>query len=428
MPDQPGSGIRSLGGFAETHRHREVQMQGKAIATAIVLTAFAAATTAPVSGQSLKIAGREIQIHGSIQQGAAKSGGNNFLTMATKDISFGMTDGAVNVSSQITRKLRAGFQVYSRNIGELGNGQIWLDWGYVDYRFHDAFGLRAGKVKTPIGLFNDTQDMEFLYTWALLPQAVYPTDLRAVTIAHVGGDAYGTIRLKKAGALNYTVYAGCVGADPKGGYQYGLEDGGMQYTRNLKSRNVGADLRWDTPIDGLMVGYSRLAARADSQVQMPVKLPFGTVMYTIEANLRDWNRDAIYGDYQVGPARFSAEWRQERFLMETKPQAFKAAPLTVRGWFVAGSYRLHPKLEVGSYYSHFINNVSKPVSNPDNHIFDKVVTARVDINQYWHLKVEGHFVDGYGSTSYAHGFYLRSNPQGFARKTNMLVVRTGLTF
>lgn len=403
-------------------------MLRKILVRVFVVTAAVCALSVPAFAQSVKIAGREIQFHGSIQQGAVKSQGNNFLTMATKNVSFGMTDGAVNASSQITKKLRAGAQVYSRNIGELGNGQIWLDWAYADYRFHRAFGIRAGKVKTPIGLFNDTQDMEFLYTWALLPQSVYPTDLRAVTIAHLGADIYGAIRIKKVGTLNYTLYTGHVGADAQGGYQYGAEDGGMTYTRDLESRNTGVDLRWEAPLDGLTVGYSRLAAKADAEIQMPVKLPFGRVVYTIEVGLRDWNRTAVFGDYQTGPLRVSAEWRREDFLMETTPKVFKGAPATVKGWFVAGSYRLHPKLEVGSYYSHFINNVAKPAADPDNHIYDKVVTARIDINRLWHLKVEGHFVDGYGSTSYAHGFYLRTNPQGFERKTNMLVVRTGLTF
>jgi len=37
------------------------------------------------------------------------------------------------------------------------------------------FGVRGGKVKTVIGLSNDTQDYEFLNTFALLPQSVYPS-------------------------------------------------------------------------------------------------------------------------------------------------------------------------------------------------------------------------------------------------------------
>jgi len=68
--------------------------------------------------------------------------------------------------------------------------------------------MRGGKVKTTLGLYNDTQDMEFLHTWALVPQAVYPLDQRGETIAHLGGDIYGEIPIRRLGSLNYTVYGG----------------------------------------------------------------------------------------------------------------------------------------------------------------------------------------------------------------------------
>ena len=53
-------------------------------------------------------------------------------------------------------------------IGSLDDFKPQLDWAYGDYKFASWFGARAGKVKTAMGLYNDTQDMEFLHTWALL--------------------------------------------------------------------------------------------------------------------------------------------------------------------------------------------------------------------------------------------------------------------
>jgi len=92
--------------------------------------------------------------------------------------------------------------------------------GVADYRFKDWFGMRGGKVKTTLGLYNDTQDMEFLHTWALVPQAVYPLDQRGETIAHLGGDIYGEIPIRRLGSLNYTVYGGKRPNDPQGGFVY----------------------------------------------------------------------------------------------------------------------------------------------------------------------------------------------------------------
>jgi hypothetical protein len=56
------------------------------------------------------------------------------------------------------------------------------------------------------------------------------------------------------------------------------------------------------------------------------------------------------------------------------------------------------------------------------------VTGRVDITAFWHVKVEGHFIDGYGNLTYARGFYRRVNATGLTPETKMLVVRTGINF
>jgi len=66
---------------------------------------------------------------------------------------------------------------------------------------------------------------------------------------------------------------------------------------------------------------------------------------------------------------------------------------------------------------------------PANHIYDKVVVGRVDLNRYWNVKVEGHFMDGTGSGGiYPAGFYPQQNPNGYQRNTNALVLKTGVRF
>ena len=36
----------------------------------------------------------------------------------------------------------------------------WADWFDLDYRWKDWLGLRAGRVKLPYGLYNDTSDID----------------------------------------------------------------------------------------------------------------------------------------------------------------------------------------------------------------------------------------------------------------------------
>ena len=90
----------------------------------------------------------------------------------------------------------------------------------ADFKFNDWLGMRGGKVKTVFGLYTDSQDLAFLHTWAILPQSLYPLDLRSSTIAHLGGDVYGERPLpKNLGSIAYTAYAGSRFVDKYGGYR-----------------------------------------------------------------------------------------------------------------------------------------------------------------------------------------------------------------
>lgn len=382
-----------------------------------------ALSSAPVIAQtSFKVGETEVQAHGSIQQGFVWSDHNNFLTMPTTTGSGEMTDGSFNLSSQLTKKLRVGAQVYGRNIGQLGNGQVQFDWAFADFRVNDAIGVRGGKVKTALGLFNDTQDMEFLYTWAMLPQGVYPLDLRSVTIAHVGADIYGTIKLGGAGRLAYTAYAGKVGDDTRGGYRYGVEDSGYTFTAPIESDVYGGDARWQAPIEGLTIGYSFNSSKSDLALQVPA---YGNL--PVQVDLPVWRRQAFFGDFQTNGLRLSAEYRAE-YQETTTSMSPDVTERPSAGWFAAASYRINDKLEVGTYHTRFVPDTNLPKAPKDNHIYDTAISARFDITSFWHVKAEGHFTDGTGNTLYARGFYARNNPTGMTSSTNMFVLRTGVVF
>ena len=103
---------------------------------------------------NLEVGGRPVQVHSFVQQGFAYSNQNNYLTMQTSHGSGAMTDGGANFRMAVTDRFHVGSQVYFRNIGQLGKWHPELDWAYGDYKFTDWFGVRAGKVKTALGLFN----------------------------------------------------------------------------------------------------------------------------------------------------------------------------------------------------------------------------------------------------------------------------------
>ena len=268
---------------------------------------------------------------------------------------------------------------------------------------------------------------------------MYPTDLRDATIAHLGADLYGNISLRhRLGVLSYTAYAGHRSDSIYSGYPYYLNSFGAQI-QSFGGLQYGGDLRWNTPLKGLLIGASRLNEDITGKGLAidPFNPGAGLLAYS-EASKADW-ANQFYGEYTVGRMRLDAEyrryWRNQELFRGTS-ESFA----DVRGWYLSGAYRICKRLQIGSYYSRYtISNIvagalsafyppATDTNLPANHDYDKVVTGRVDLNKFWNVKMEGHFMNGYGSGPYPNGFYTQVNPSGFAPNTNALVVKTSLNF
>jgi hypothetical protein len=380
-------------------------------AIAVVLTGILRAQSTDFT-----VEGLPVQVHGFASQAFLASDNNNYLTMPTSNGSFAFTDFGANISVQLTGKFRIGAQLYDRNIGQLGRWHPQLDWASGDYKFKDWLGIRAGKIKTVLGLYNDTQDLESLHTWAILPQSMYPIDLRETTIAHLGGDLYGDIGLKRLGTLSYTAWAGMVANDPYGGYAYGS---------NLTvhgARSEGGDLRWNTPLRGFLTGVSYMDSASRVKGIDPLGLPYS-------GRAKKYETSQFYVQYLLGGLRLDGEYRRayvdELLFDVVLPPELREDN---RGFYGSASYRISKRVEIGAYYSRFYLNWAANLSNPANHIFDKVAAFRLDLTNHWDVKIEGHFMNGYGGSDAFRGFYVQDNRQGFKPDTNLLVIRTGIQF
>ncbi len=387
----------------------------------IVALLLGIASTLGAQSTDFSVEGREVQVHGFASQSFMASNVNNYLTMNTSNGSFAFTDFGGNITVQVTDSFRVGAQIYDRNLGQLGKWRPQIDWASGDYRYRDWLGIRVGKIKTVLGLYNDTQDLESLHTWAIMPQSVYPLDLRATNIAHVGGDIYGDISLKRLGSLSYTTFAGLLPDDRYGGYFYGAKAYDSTLI-TLGARNEGADLRWNTPLQGFMAGASHIDANSDGRGIDPFGQPFNE-------HTKQYATDQFYVHYLRGGLIVDGEYRRTQLDQIT---LYSFAPIETkldsRSFYGSVSYRISKWIEVGTYYSRFYVNWGSNHSDPGNHIFDKVASLRLDLNNHWDVKIEGHFMNGYGAEDAFQGFYLQENPQGFRPNTDLLVIRTGLQF
>jgi len=392
-------------------------MQVKTIILAGAISGFPCLLNAQFD---FKLAGRDLQIHSFASQGFAYSNDNNYLTMKTSQGSFAMTDAGVNISTHLTDKFRVGAQVYDRNVGSLGHWHPTLDWAVADYRFKDWFGVRAGKVKTVLGLYNDAQDADFLRTWAILPQSNYPLDLRSTYAAHTGADVYGQIPLSKLGSVSYTGYYGRVPYDKYGGFAYALSETGVP-AKTFTSTTEGFDLHWNTGVPGLAAGYSWTAVKATIDgLYQAYRVPYHLTASPnhVSVGYVEFTRDKWH---LAGEYRRTRETTHFTLLGQTSN-----SNQGEQSWFASAAYRASSKLELGSYYSSYRTELIGPT--PAQHIYDGTITARIDLRSFWAVKVEGHFMDGYGSRYSAHGFYPATNPAGLTERTNLLVIRTSWTF
>jgi hypothetical protein len=376
----------------------------------MLLFVFVCARTGSLYAQDLP--GTGIVVHAYVSQGFLFSSSNNYLSMKSSEGSPQWTDAAVNVSDSLADNLRVGLQLHTYQLGEFGGSNIQVDWASGDYRVNDHFGIRAGKVKTVWGLFNDSQDIDAVFLWILLPQGAYSTDHKSFYLAHIGGDVYGGLSLgKRAGTLHYVAYAGQATIDLNDGYIQTFAQLGLLFTNSLGGKTYGGDLQWETPVRGLIIGSSGNMLTADGTAPAG---NFHSPALLTPSMYASFTRGRVYlaGEYDRIPINATLTLGSTVF-------PFVADERT---WFAMGSYRLRNNLQVGSYYSHFVDK-SADTTQPANYSKDWVVSGRYDFNAYFYAKIEGHFLRGT-----ALGYYNSTNPNGLAPNSNMLAAKIGFSF
>ena len=225
-------------------RHRFVEAAGpigsryllkRTVAISIALTLGWAV---PAFSQSLD--DLNVQLHGYVTQGFLYTTENNIFTTRSSNGSPAWTDAVLNLSAQPEEKLRVSIQARYFLLGNYGNS-LTIDYAVGDFKINDRFGVRFGKVKTPWGLYNESQDIDPAYLWALLPESIYPIDSRSSYLSHYGGVVYGTIpSVKKLGKFEYRAWGG------EGLYNGGDGDFGRRPRRvstcriTLKAPSTGA--------------------------------------------------------------------------------------------------------------------------------------------------------------------------------------------
>lgn len=331
-----------------------------------------------------------VAFHGFLSQGFLASTDYDYLG-DTKDGSFEFTEVGLNASYSPFNRTRIAVQGFAFDVGDVGNFEPLLDYASIEYTFNDYIGLRGGRVRKPSGIYNHIQDLDLARTSVLLPQGIYDARWRDFSTSIDGGLMFGNIPLKKAGSLSYELFAGMINLSEEGGIATLLKNsfGAGGRLDGLDSfPTIGAQLWWNTPLQGLRVGANVSEAYGfayDYTIFHPLAgaLPARSeadafvTQFSIEYLWKSWTFQAEY--YFLG--------------LDSKDTLSGASTSEQDSWYISAAYRFNKWLELGSYYTEFYPNQSKR-NGTDGYQKDAALSFRFDLKDWWLVKVEGHYIHG----------------------------------
>ena len=320
-----------------------------------------------------------IQIHAFASQGALLSTGNNFVA-SSKDGTLEFTEAGINFTKQLDDRLSIGIQLFARDLGGASDYPANFDWFDLDYRWRDWLGIRAGRVKLPFGLYNDSADIDAAHPVVLLPQSIYSLGSREFMLAQTGLELYGYRPLDggDAGALQYTAYFGALSLPLSSSPSARIDDDRTPYI-------TGGRVIYETPLDGLRVVASALVGKIEGDITIlqPMQLP--SLPFTIFA---------VEGigsvEYQANGLWLAAEYLRDR---EKSTEGPASARQTLEAMYGMAGYHWRPWFMTTAYYSLEYPNVAHK-SGTANQEHDAALCLRFDITPRWLFKLEAHYLRG----------------------------------
>ncbi len=229
-----------------------------------------------------------VTINGFAHQSYVKTDTNQYIVDDSED---GSVDDYV-VGLTFTAKASDPVSIKAQFI-KRGNNDLELDWGFGEFRFHKNFGLKAGKIKLPLGLFTETMDVKALQPFSYLP-GFYFYGLNA----YHGLGLFSSYEHKSGWGGEFEIYGGKSG----------------DYFHDFFGQQT-----WITPpIDGLRFGFTFMKA--------------------------NMNHPA-FGTYPIKVAMGSGEYVGEKLFGRSEFTNIKVEDSKLYFWYAEAGYLVHPMFQ-----------------------------------------------------------------------------------
>jgi hypothetical protein len=356
--------------------------------------------------------GTDLQIHGFAAQGLVISEGNNVNGDSTdKGGSSEFRELGVNFSYRPRGSLLFAAQMAAVEAGKAIDEDIVLEYGLVDYTALSGesgrLGLRAGKLKLPIGFYNDSRDAVFTRPGIILPESVYLENSGARAFGYFsseGAGVYGDWYAGQHALYGELQYAGSQDLDDSAEIAILRRpaSGKFEVDRGLIGR-IADDY------DGgrIRVALSYLTtelqyANADPNPATPGNLfptnggfDFDQAVLSLQYNVERWSATAEVVARHIELDDLNA------FTPLVGPVEQDPA-----GWYLQGSYRMTPRWQWLLRHDQQIRDLddrhgrqqAAGSGQPRHYFFARDWTAgtRYDVNANVALWAEFHYVDGAG--------------------------------
>lgn len=339
------------------------------------------------------------QVHGFASQAMVKTTENHWFGNSNAT-SYDFTEIGLNASVRVAPNLLVSGQVLSRRAGDMYDGTPALDYGLVDWsavaNAEWRLGLRLGRLKNPLGLYNETRDVPFTRPSIFLPQVVYQDRVRNLILSTDGAMLYGE-HTAPFGTLSLTL-----------GYGQAVIDNNVEWTflsadfpGSLESGRNSALLSfwYNSPDQRLRLGLSgaSLGLRFDPKDGAPLTLDDGDIDVLV------WIASAQYNAERWSLA---AEYARQPMVWQDFGPLFMDINATSEGFYVQGTVRPRDNWELvlrvenavadradrsGARFARATGGAALPYSG-----FTRGVTAGVrwDFLPNWMLRAEYSVFDG----------------------------------
>ena len=333
-----------------------------------------------------------LQYHGFITQALIKTDENRYFGHSEIG-SAALSEIGLNGSSRINHQLMVSAQILARRAGEMYDGSPEIDYALLDYSIHsDAdkrYGLRLGRFKNPLGLYNETRDVAFTRPSIFMPQSIYFDNIRNSYLSNDGILGYSEFYND-----DYTIsFQFGIGSTPVDlNLEYALL--GEDIAGSLEEKDLSMVSRLQFEKDNLKLALSYANANLEMQ-GTPAFIGNGV----FDVNIWIASLEYITGDWTFTVEQTAIPITTSNF-SPFVPDGNNSR--TTGGHYIQASYRLDSKVELMTRYERAYADVDDKDGTernsglPPHNYFthDAMAGIRWDVSNQFMLRAEFHVIDG----------------------------------